>query len=84
MRALLTPANLAVLDAMDAIAAESGATLPQIALAWLVTRPAIAAPIASATSVTQLEELLAAASLVLKPEQLERLDRASAPEAERA
>ena len=79
VRPLLTPANLAVLDAMDAIAAESGATLPQIALAWLATRPSITAPIASATSVTQLEELLAALDLVLTPEQLERLDRASAP-----
>jgi aryl-alcohol dehydrogenase-like predicted oxidoreductase len=67
-----------VLAAMDVIAAESGATLPQIALAWLAAQPGITAPIASATSVVQLEELLAAMDLTLDARQLERLDAAGA------
>ncbi|MEG3145768.1 aldo/keto reductase [Sphingomonas sp. RT2P30] len=67
-----------VLAAMDAIAEETGATLAQIALAWLAGQPGITAPIASATSVAQLEELLPARGLVLDAGQLERLDVAGA------
>ncbi len=67
-----------VLAAMDEIAGETGATLAQIALAWLAAQPGITAPIASATSVAQLEELLPAMDLVLDAGQLERLDVAGA------
>jgi aryl-alcohol dehydrogenase-like predicted oxidoreductase len=63
---------------MDEIAEETGATLAQIALAWLTAQPGITAPIASATSVAQLEELLPAMDLVLDVGQLERLDVAGA------
>ena len=62
-----------VLAAMDGVAAETGATLAQIALAWLMAQPAITAPIASATSVIQVEELLGSLDLVLTAEQLQRL-----------
>ena len=65
-----------MLAAMDAIAIETGATLAQIALAWLATQPGIPAPLASATSVRQVEDLCAAASLALSPDQLARLDNA--------
>ena len=65
-----------MLAAMDAIAIETGATLAQIALAWLATQPGIPAPLASATSVRQVEDLCAAASLALSPDQLARLDTA--------
>lgn len=66
--------GLAVLRAMDAVAADTGATLAQIALAWLNAQPGITAPIASATSVAQVEELVAATHLTLAPEHLGELD----------
>ena len=65
-----------MLAAMDAIAADTGASLAQIALAWLAVQPGIAAPIASATSVAQVKELCGMASLTLTAEQLTNLDAA--------
>lgn len=62
-----------VLAAMDAVAAETGATLAQIALAWLAAQDGVTAPIASATSVEQLDELLGFAELTLTRDQLDRL-----------
>ena len=73
MQALMDGTGPTVLAAMDGVAAETGATLAQIALAWLMAQPAITAPIASATSVVQVEELLGSLDLVLTAEQLERL-----------
>lgn len=64
----------ATLEAMDSIAAETGATHAQIALAWLRAQPGIGAPIASATSVDQLRDLVDAVSLELDREHLDRLD----------
>ncbi|MFM5918498.1 MAG: aldo/keto reductase [Novosphingobium sp.] len=66
-----------MLAAMDAIAADTGATLAQIALAWLVAQPGIAAPIASATKVEQVKDLCGMASLTLTGEQLASLDQAA-------
>jgi aryl-alcohol dehydrogenase-like predicted oxidoreductase len=73
----LTPRGLGILDAMDDIATDSHASLAQIALAWLAAQPGVAAPIASATSVSQVEELVGAIHLKLSAEQLQRLDAAS-------
>lgn len=70
---LLAGKGAAVLAAMDSVAEESGASLAQIALAWLLAQPGVTAPIASATSVAQLEDLLPATDLTLSPDQLERL-----------
>ena len=67
----------AVLDALDDVGRRLGATPAQVALAWQMAQPGITAPIASATQVTQLKELLGAASLVLDAEALAALDRAS-------
>lgn len=67
----------AVLAAMDDIAARQNATCAQVALAWLMAQPAMAAPIASATNATQLEELMGSLNLTLTPEDLSALDRAS-------
>ena len=78
MQAYLDGKGPAVLAALDGIAAETGATLAQIALAWLAAQPGITAPIASATSVEQLKELLPAMDLALTPAQLETLDAAGA------
>ena len=62
---------------MDEVAEDTGASLAQIALAWIAAQPGIAAPIASATSVKQVEELLAAVDLTLNVEQLATLTAAS-------
>jgi len=67
-----------VLAAMDRVAEETGASLAQIALAWSAAQPGIAAPIASATSVEQVDELLGAMALALTDEQLALLDHAAA------
>jgi aryl-alcohol dehydrogenase-like predicted oxidoreductase len=66
-----------VLEALDEVAAETGAALATISLAWLIAQPSIVAAIASATSVDQLEELTAAMHLALMPDQLARLNGAS-------
>ncbi len=71
-----------VLAALDAIAAETGATQAQIALAWLAARPANAAPIASARTADQLEELLGEMQLELSSSQLAQLDAVSSPESD--
>jgi aryl-alcohol dehydrogenase-like predicted oxidoreductase len=68
----------AVIAALDAVAGEQGATPAQVALAWTAAKPGVTAPIASATSVEQLGELLGALKVELTAEQIERLDRASA------
>ena len=67
-----------VLQAMDRIAGETGAALATIALAWANAQPGITSTLASATSVSQLEESLAALNFSLTPEQLRLLDEASA------
>lgn len=68
----------AVLAALDAVAARRNATPAQVALAWIMAKPAIGGPIASATSVAQLRELMGALELTLAPEDVTELDRASA------
>lgn len=65
-----------VLAEMDRIAAETGASLPAIALAWLVRQPGIPAPIASARTVEQLEAMLEFTRLELTGDQLARLTAA--------
>lgn len=64
-----------VLEAMDEVAAETGAPLASIALAWLMQR--VTAPIASATSLAQLSELTVAMELSLSDAQIQKLDQAS-------
>jgi aryl-alcohol dehydrogenase-like predicted oxidoreductase len=66
-----------ILKALAAVSAETGAAQASIALAWLLAQPNIAAPIASATSVKQLDSLFAAADLHLTPAQLQLLTGAS-------
>lgn len=74
----LEGAAMRVLAALDEVAAETGAALATITLAWSMAQPGITAPIASATSPDQLEELTAAMHLKLSPEQISLLDQASA------
>jgi aryl-alcohol dehydrogenase-like predicted oxidoreductase len=74
----LNPRGQAILRALDAVAEAQKATPAQIALAWLMARDSITAPIASASSVEQLQEILQAARLTLTPAQIQALDQASA------
>ncbi len=69
-----------ILQALDQVAERYQTKLAQVALAWLMARPGITAPIASATSVEQLNELAQATKLELDRESIERLNRASAYE----
>ncbi len=78
IRKYLNPRGLAILAALDEVAARVGRAPGQVAIAWLLSRPSVTAPIASATSLAQLRELLDAATLTLDADALGRLDRASA------
>ena len=66
-----------VLGALDSVAKEMSSTPARVALAWLIAQPGIAAPIACATSLPQLEDLFAATRLKLDAAKLKRLDEAS-------
>jgi aryl-alcohol dehydrogenase-like predicted oxidoreductase len=70
--------GLRVLAELDAIAGDTGAALATISLAWIMAQPGIVAALASATSIAQLHELTAAFTLTLTPDQIARLDAASA------
>jgi len=74
----LNPKGKQVLAALDDIAARHHATPAQVALAWLIARPSITAPIASATSTAQLDDLIKAAALTLNAADIETLNTASA------
>jgi aryl-alcohol dehydrogenase-like predicted oxidoreductase len=76
-RAYLEGKGLRVLAALDAVAAECGAPLAAVTIAWTRDRPGIAAPIASATSLAQLDEQLISMTLELTPGQVQQLDEAS-------
>jgi aryl-alcohol dehydrogenase-like predicted oxidoreductase len=78
MTELLEGKGQAMLAAMDGVADETGATLAQIALAWLIAQPGVTAPIASATSAEQIADLLPAMDLRLSDDQLARLTDAGA------
>lgn len=68
--------GLKLLEVLRQVAAELKATPAQVALAWLMARPAVTAPIASATNLEQLDDILQAATLALPPAAIERLDAA--------
>jgi len=67
-----------IIDALVDVARRNDTTPATVALAWIIARPSVTAPIASATSVAQLESLAAATRLALPPEDLAALDEASA------
>ena len=70
--------GFAVVAELDRVAQAHGATPAQVALAWLIARPGMTAPIASATTVPQVKELMGAIDLTLDPESIRALDRVSA------
>ena len=78
MSAYLNERGRSILSALDEAAEEHHATPAQVAIAWLIARPSITAPIASATSVEQLQDLIGAARLELDADTIALLDAASA------
>lgn len=68
----------AIVDALDAIAAETGRTVPQVAIAWLLSRPTVSSVIIGARDEAQLRDNLGAVGWTLSPDQIGRLDEVSA------
>jgi aryl-alcohol dehydrogenase-like predicted oxidoreductase len=74
MKDLVKGRGLDILAALDTVGVRHNATPAQVALAWLMARPSVTAPIASATTVAQLKELAPAAELKLSPEDIRTLE----------
>ncbi|MBA1157685.1 aldo/keto reductase [Microvirga mediterraneensis] len=79
MAAYLDDRGRRILAALDEVSARKNATPARIALAWLIARPGLTAPIASATSVEQVQDLVQATQVRLDDEDITKLDRASSP-----
>jgi aryl-alcohol dehydrogenase-like predicted oxidoreductase len=75
----LTPRGMRILDALAAVGARRDAKPAEVALAWLMAREGVTAPIASATTLQQLASFAKAAALVLSDDDRRELDTASAP-----
>jgi aryl-alcohol dehydrogenase-like predicted oxidoreductase len=74
----LNPRGMRILAALDAVSARHSATQAEVSLAWLVARPGVTAPIASATRLDHVDSLVKAVSLKLRAEDIAELDKASA------
>ena len=79
-RGYLERGGAAVLEALDEVAGAHDTTVAAVALAWLRAQPRVVAPIASARTTQQLEQILPAATLELTPVEVERLSTATRPE----
>lgn len=77
IKAYLNERGFRILDALDQVAEQHAAQPASVALAWLIARPSVTAPIASVTNLDQLEELSKAASLELSKEDIALLNEAS-------
>jgi aryl-alcohol dehydrogenase-like predicted oxidoreductase len=75
----LNDRGLRIVDTLVDVAKRNDTTPTTVALAWIISRPSVTAPIASATSVAQLENLAAATRLQLPSDDLKQLNEASAP-----
>jgi aryl-alcohol dehydrogenase-like predicted oxidoreductase len=75
----LNPRGLRILDALEAVAARHKAKPAEVALAWIIARPGVTAPIASATSLEQVDSLARATELTLSDDDMATLNEASAP-----
>ena len=73
------PGDDAVLDALDEVAGARGAPPAQVALAWLLSRPAVSAPIVGATRAAHLDDAIAAVSIELTDVEIDRLEQAYVP-----
>ena len=78
VKAYLNPRGFRILDALEATAKRHKAKPAEVALAWLIARPAVTAPIASATSIEQVDSLVRATELTLSDTDMAALNEASA------
>lgn len=74
----LNPRGYRILKALDEVAAQTKSSPAQVSLAWLIARPGVTAPIASATTIWQLNDLIKSVQLELDARAIEKLDKASA------
>src|SRR5271169_1094951 len=79
VKAYLNPRGFRILDALEAVAARHKAKPAEVALAWVIAKPGVTAPISSATSVAQADSLVRATELALTVVDMAELDQASAP-----
>jgi aryl-alcohol dehydrogenase-like predicted oxidoreductase len=79
VKAYLNPRGFRIIDALEAVAAGHKAKPAEVALAWIMARPGVTAPIASATSLEQVDSLVRATQLALTPADMDALTAASAP-----
>jgi aryl-alcohol dehydrogenase-like predicted oxidoreductase len=79
VKAYLNPRGFRILDALDHVAAAHKAKPAEVALAWVMARPGVTAPIASATSIEQVDSLVRATALKLTAADMAALDKASTP-----
>ncbi len=77
VKSYLNARGLRILNALDEVSARLGAKPAHVSLAWLLARPSVTAPIASATSMAQLEDLIAGTRLKLDRDAIKQLDEAS-------
>ena len=78
VKGYLNPRGFRILDALDVVAARHKAKPAEVALAWIMARPGVTAPIASATSVEQVDNLVRATELSLSSADMDALTSASA------
>ncbi|MER9944257.1 aldo/keto reductase [Mesorhizobium sp. M0092] len=78
VKGYLNARGMRILSALDAVSARHSAKPAEAALAWIMARAGVTAPIASATTLGQLDSLVRAASLQLSPDDIAELDKASA------
>ena len=76
---LYTEADFDVVDRLNEVAGERGLPPAQIALAWLLHKPGLTAPIVGATKPGHLEDAVAAVDVALSPEEIERLEEPYVP-----
>ncbi|RFA16358.1 alcohol dehydrogenase [Subtercola boreus] len=74
----VTPQGLAIIDALDEIGRAHGVSITTTALAWLLAKPTVVAPIASASKLSQVADLVAVANVTLAPDEVAKLDAVSA------
>jgi aryl-alcohol dehydrogenase-like predicted oxidoreductase len=79
VKAYLNPRGFRIIDALETVAARHKAKSAEAALAWIMARPGVTAPIASATSLEQVDSLVRATELALTPADMDALTTASAP-----
>jgi len=74
----LNDKGFGIISALDEVAEKHNAKPGQVAMAWLIARPSVCAPIASATNLEQLEELVKSVDISLEADDIAKIDAASA------